>query len=162
SEPDVVAALTEVGLTPVIKHRHNPSGGGPLTQSVPPGTPVALGAPIEVVFPVSLSAPVFTSPVGRDSYFPRLAETPPELTFLSEGRNDTFTAQVDLSWSQAETFVTSWAVTIFAYVCFFNGFGGYTDGEFIVVDETVTTTSFSTTRVIVANSIFTFGVYNCQ
>jgi hypothetical protein len=112
-EPTAVAAVEQAGLVPAVKHRHDPPNAGTVTVSVPPGTEVARGTPIELVVAVSLTIPQLLDPMIAT----RLPTTPgpavdlgiADVSFAGVNR---FEITVEFTWSQDEPYVRSWHIGI--------------------------------------------------
>ena len=137
SEDDAVKATASVGLDATVKHRHDPTNAGTVTQSLPPGIQVARGSPIEVVYSVRLAAPVIVSPVAG-------VRVPRDATQIF---GDSFPAStVDYTWTQAEPWVTFWHFEIRHDICASGN--AATRTTVTVIWQTVTTRSLTMIRYI--------------
>lgn len=141
AEADALAALDRAGLTPIVKHRHDPANAGTVTQSIPAGTEVARGASIDVVFSVALSAPENLLPANNTA-IPAVPQTTAMATFPF---NVSTPIDIELSWTQREPYVTTWLLAISHQICFTSIFESSRSAVYGAV-ETVTEPSFSSTR----------------
>jgi hypothetical protein len=155
-EPEAVAALEESGLVADVKHRHDPANVGAVTQSVPAGTEVARGSSIEVVVAVILTAPTNLSP-ANGTRIPPVPHTPAMAALPS---NASVAVPIELTWEQAEPYVTRWLVATSHQVCALNLGAVVMSGAVYGAVETVTTPSFSAIRYF-RNPPGVSGIYSC-
>jgi hypothetical protein len=100
SEADAVKQLTAVGLVEgKVQHRQNPAQAGKVLSQSATLTTVPLGTKVDVVVGVSLAAPTITAPGGGQGF--------------GQG------SSVDVRWTQAETWVTTWHVSTVKENCYY-------------------------------------------
>lgn len=105
--------ITDAGLVPVIKYRHNASPDGVIAQDPAASEVVPAGTPVEVTVAVVLTAPR-AGPVTVEV-------APVLLPPISPGARKQIVANVGLSWEQTETYVRAWRIVFTAHVCGDNG-----------------------------------------
>lgn len=103
--------ISERGLVPVIKYRFDPLGGRSSSQHPAPDDRARAGDLVVVTFDIPVSAPTaleVSSRIQPQRFTLPYGDNPPRHRILD----------VDLSWDQAETFVTTWQVMFFSSICY--------------------------------------------
>jgi hypothetical protein len=93
-------AIQSAGLVFVLKHRFAEEPG-PLTQSLPAGAQVARGSTVEIIVPSKVTYPTQTAPANGST--------------VRAGDLPTFT------WTQPESYVSSWRVETRLVICYYAG-----------------------------------------
>ena len=92
------AALDRAGLTSRFRYRFA-AQAGPLTQSVPAGSRVALKSTVDIVVPAVVTAATLTAP-AQSAYVP-------------------VAAPLTLAWAQKEPFVAGWRIQVSQVACYY-------------------------------------------